>query len=88
MGDRVKGIHDGPRVPRIYDQFSYARGNLFNELLIPSASMLEVTEMVVCSTFIIHMPDESLLNLGHPRDNHVKYDLSHFINPPRIVADH
>ena len=43
MGDNVKGLHNGPRVPLIYDRFSNARGDLSNELLVPSASMLEVT---------------------------------------------
>ena len=43
MGDIVKGLHDGPHVPLVYDRFSDARGDLFNELLVPSASMPEAT---------------------------------------------
>ena len=36
-----------------------------------------VTEMLACLTFVSHMPDGSLLNLGHPRGSHVRYNLSH-----------
>ena len=45
--------------------------------LILRASNPEVTEMVACTTFMIHMLDESLLPFGHPCDSHVRYDLSH-----------
>ena len=49
------------------------------KLFIPnlSASMPGLSETVVCPTFMIHMSDKSLLNLGPSYDSHVKYDLSH-----------
>ena len=50
---------------------------LFNELSIPSASMSKVIKMIACPTFTSHMPNESLLNSGHPRDSQVRYGLSH-----------
>ena len=45
-------------------------------LFIIDFLMLEIIEMIVCPTFMSHIPDESLLNSSHPRDSHVKYDLS------------
>ena len=45
--------------------------------LLPRATMLEVTEMMACLTFMIHMLDESLSNSGQPRDCHVRYNLFH-----------
>ena len=51
-------------------------------------SMPKVTEMVACSTLMSHFPDESLSNSGHPRDCHVRYDLSHSTSPSRVVKSH
>ena len=48
---------------------------------LPRASMPEVTEMVVCTTFMSHLPDVSLSNSRHPRDCHVRYNLSHSTSP-------
>ena len=45
---------------------------------MPSASMLEMIVMVVCPTFMSHLPDEFLLGSGYSCDRHVRYDLSHF----------
>ena len=54
MGENVKGLHDGPCVPLVYDQFSDAPGDLFNKLPNPSALKPEVIEMVACS-MSLHM---------------------------------
>ena len=62
VGFHFKGLHEGPRVPLVCDRFSGARGYLFNELSMPSALILEVIIMVVCSTFMSHLPDEFLLS--------------------------
>ena len=43
---------------------------------IPCASMPKATEMVACSTFISHFPNESLLSSGHPHDCHVRFIIS------------
>ena len=56
---------------------------------ILSASNPEVTEMVAHLTFLIHMPDESLLPFSHPCDCHVRYGLSHSRNDGhfRMITD-
>ena len=73
MGNSVKGLHDGSRVLLIYDRLFDTRGNLFNELLVPIASMLEVTwseglqsqflrcprfvKVAECPTYVSHLPN-------------------------------
>ena len=88
MENSVKGLHDCPCVLLGYDHFPNAQGNLFNKQLSTIAMMPEVTEMVMCPTFVRHMPDGSPLNSGHPRGNHVRYDLSHSTSPLSIFADY
>ena len=87
MGDNIKG---STMVHVFHSFMTDSRGDLFNELLNPGASMLKVTEMVACPTFMSHMLDESLLNLRPSRDSHVRYDLSHSSRPPppNVVTDH
>ena len=87
MGNSVKGLQDGPCVLLVYDRFSDARGNLFNNLSNPSASMLEVNEMVACPTFMSRMLDESLLNSNPPRVSHVRYNLSHSMSQCKYSAN-
>ena len=52
-----------------------------------SASTPKVTEMVACLTFMIHIPDESLLTFGHPCDCYVRYDLSHSSRDFHLTLD-
>ena len=52
-----------------------------------SASNPKVTEMVACSTFMIHIPDESLLPFSHPCDCYVRYDLSHSSRDFHLTLD-
>ena len=46
--------------------------------LTSRSSMLEVTKIVACPTFMGLLPDESLSNSCHPRDCHMRSDLSNF----------
>ena len=57
MGDSVKGLRDCPRVLLNYDRFFDARGDLVNRIPNTIVMMPEVTEMVVCLTFMSHMPN-------------------------------
>ena len=74
VGFRGKGLHDGPLV---CDRFSGARGDLFNKLPMPCSFIPEAIVMVVCPTFMSHLPDEFLLSLSHSCDKHMRHGLSH-----------
>ena len=50
--------------------------------LTPRSPMPEVNEMLACLTFMSLLSDESLSNSGHPRDCHMRSDLSHSTSPP------
>ena len=67
---------------------SGARGNLFDyvpDLMVfdvrgdSNGGMLDLMSIP---------PDESLSNSGHPRDCHVRSDISHSTTPPSVVASH